>query len=85
MCSHVAIRRIPSHQGITGNERADEFSRTAAERSAPQDEVPDEHRRETSLAHMTRAATKAKTRDTGEWIPSHFRAGRKYRPPGRGL
>ena len=49
--------------------------------NASQGEVPGECRWGTSLAHMTRVATEAKTRDTREWIASHVRPGRRYRPP----
>ena len=48
--------------------------------------LPSWHRWETSLAHVTRTATEAKTRDTQEWTASHVRPGRRHRPPkGKGL
>ena len=82
----VAIRWAPAHQRIPGNERADECAKAAADLSATASDVPDEYRWETSLAHMTRAATEARTRDTQERIASHVCPGRGYRPPrGQGL
>ena len=48
--------------------------------------MPDEYRWETSLSHMTRTATKARSLATGEWISGHVRPEQRYRPPpGRGL
>ena len=42
-CTRTHLRD-PPHQGIMGNKKADEHARTAAEKSAPLDEVPDEYR-----------------------------------------
>lgn len=42
----------------------------------PCNRVPDEYRWETSLWHMTTAATEARSRATTEWISSHARAER---------
>ena len=51
----------------------------AAEGRSP-DEVPDEYRWETSLSHMTRAATEARARAIDEWVTSHVRPEHRYRP-----
>ena len=41
---------------------------------------------ETSLSHMTTVATEARSKETVEWIRTHVRPERRYRPsPGRGL
>ena len=47
--SEVAIRWVPAHHEIMGNEKADEFAKAAAEGSGPDRTVPDELRWETSL------------------------------------
>ena len=46
--------------------------------------IPGEYETETSLSHMTRVATEAKSRETAEWITAHVRPERRYSPlPGR--
>ena len=48
--------------------------------------VPDEHRWETGLSHMTRVATEARSRSTAQWISGRVGPRRKYKPPsGRDL
>lgn len=51
----------------TRNEKADELAKAATEGGSPADAatdaVPDDYRWETSLSHMTRVATEARTRD----------------------
>ena len=79
----ITARRVPVHHGITGNEKADKYAKAAAEENPLCEEVPDEYRWETSLLHMTRAAAEARSRSTGEWISSHIRAERRYKPPPR--
>ena len=50
------------------------------------EEIPEGYSADTSLSHMTRVATEARSRETTEWISRHVRPGRRYRPPpGRGL
>ena len=61
--SEVTIRWVPAHHGITGNEKADEFAKAAASRTAPCNaDVPDELRWEASLSHMTGPATEDRSR-----------------------
>ena len=77
---------LPAHRGGTGNEKADELAKAAAEGTEPTDEAEDDYRWETSLSHMSRVATEARSRMTAEWIRSHIGPERRYRPPsGRGL
>ena len=87
--NEVTIRWVPTHSGVAGNEQADSYAKGAARRSAPYNDdydVPDELLTEASLSHMSRSATKARSRTSAEWIASHVRSGRRYRPPpGRGL
>ena len=66
--NEVAIRWVPAHQGVPGNEVADEYAKAAAEGGQPDSDVPDEHRWETSLSHMTRVATEARSRTAAQWI-----------------
>ena len=48
--------------------------------------MPDGLLTEASLSHMSRSATEARLRASAEWIASHARPQRRYRPlPGRGL
>ena len=59
--NEVTIRWVPTHHDVPGNEKADEYAKAAAE---PECAVPDEYRWETSLSHMTRVATEARSRST---------------------
>ena len=61
---------------------ADEYAKAAAEGGQPNSDVPDEHRWETSLSHMTRVATEARSRTAAQWIADRLgNPRRKYRPP----
>ena len=62
----VTIRWVPAHSGASGNEVADEHTKTAATGDAPSEEIPDGYHNETSLSHMTRVATEDRSsRDDG--------------------
>lgn len=83
--NEVAVRWVPAHQGIPGNERADEHARAAAEGGEPR-EVPDEYRWGAGLSHMTRVATEARFRPAAQWFEDHAGPRRKYNPSkGKGL
>ena len=66
--NEVSIRWVPAHQGVLGNEKADEYAKASAEGGRPGNDVPDEYRWETSLSHMTRVATEARSQAAAQWI-----------------
>ena len=84
--NRLTIRWVPAHAGAEGNEVADQYAKDAATGRAPRERLPGGYAEETSLAHMTRVATEARSRATTEWITDHVRPGRRYRPPpGKGV
>ena len=84
--NRVTIRWVPAHAGAEGNEVADQYAKDAANGRAPREELLGGYAEETSLAHMTRVATEARSRAMIDWITDHVRPGRRYRPPpGKGV
>ena len=82
----VTIRWVPAHAGAEGNEVADRYAKDAATGRAPGETLPEGYAGETSLAHMTRVATEARSRAEKDWIREHVRPERRYRPPpGKGV
>ena len=82
----VTIRWVPAHSGAEGNEVADDYAKSAATGSSPVEAIPEGYAGETSLSHMTKVATEARSKETAEWIRAHAQPERRYRPPpGRGL
>lgn len=75
--NEITVRSVLAHHEVPGNE----FAKAAADGSCPDDAVPDEHRWETSLSHMTRVATEVRSRSAAEWVRGRFgKPARKYRP-----
>ena len=68
----VTVRWVAAHSGASSNEAADEFAKSAATGDAPV-EIPAGYHDETSLWHMTRISTEARSRETAEWISRHVR------------
>ena len=81
----ITVRRVPAHSGAEGHEQADRWDKEATG-AGPLETVQEGSVYETSLSHMTRVATESRSREAADWISSHVRGGRRYRPPpGRGL
>ena len=82
----VTIRWVPAHSGAEGNEVADDYAKSVATGEEPGEAIPEGYAGETSLSHMTTVATEARSKETAEWIRTHVRPERRYRPlTGRGL
>ena len=56
---------------------ADQYAKDAATGRAPRERFPEGYAEETSLTHMTRVATEARSRATTVWIAEHVRPGRR--------
>lgn len=81
--NEVTVRWIPAHSTAPGNEKADEFAKAAASRSAPTEEMPDEYRWVTSLSHMTRGLHRGQVLHDGR-VNRPQRQCRKTVQPSRG-
>lgn len=65
------IRWTPADRGVEGNDIADTWATAPAEGRPPEDDPA--YIRETSLSHMARRATEAKSRAARDWIAEHVR------------
>ena len=74
----ITLRWTPSHEGIEGNERADEMAKRAAEER--EGVASPRFLKEASLSHLTRATTEARSRATAEWIRTRSGRRRRYHP-----
>ena len=75
--NEVTIRWVPDHAGAEENEVADQYAKDPATGRAPRERLPEGYAAETSLAHMTRVTTEARSRATTDWITAHVRPGRR--------
>ena len=73
----VTIRWVPARNGAAGNEVADQYAKSAATGEEPVEAIPEKYETETSLSHMTRVATEARSKETTEWITAHVQIERR--------
>ena len=73
------MRWTPSHEGIEGNEQADEGAKLGADERGERASPP--YVGEASLAHLKRVTTEARSKATAEWIHNRSGRHRRYRPP----
>ena len=76
--NEVSVLWVPAYSGIQGNEKAKEYAKEAA--SGHQHRVSDDLRWEASLSHVGRVATETRSTAIAQWISSHVRPERRYRP-----
>ena len=75
----ITLRWTPSHEGIEGNEQADEMAKRVAE--GEEGSASRHYLREASLSYLTRVTTEARSEATAEWIRTRSGQRRRYRPP----
>ena len=78
--NEVTVLWVPAHVGIARNEEADRLAREAVEGYTHK--VSGEYRWEAGLSRLSRVATENRSRTTTQWVASHVRPERRYRPPG---
>ena len=74
----LTIRWTPSHEGVGGNEQADEAARLAA--GSKGDRADPGFLREANLSRLIRKTTEARSRATSTWIRNHAKRRHRYRP-----
>ena len=79
--NEITICWATPHHGVTGNGKADEYAKAAADGEDLRDAAPDEYRWETSLSHMSRVATETRSHTTVDGISSRVGPERRYCPP----
>ena len=79
--SEIGISWVPAHSEVEGNEIADDIAKKAAEGSLPY-KVLDGVRWQASPPHLSRRDSEGRAGQTPEWVASHGRPERRYRPPG---
>ena len=73
------MRWTPAHRGVEGNEHADTVAKRAAE--GREDRTHSGYLGEAGLSHLTRKTTEVRSEATRDWVRSHVRGERRYRPP----
>ena len=72
----LALRCIPGHTGVGGNEVADEWAGESAESVG--DTFPRAYLRETSIADLARAANEARSTGMSRWIVDRVNGRRRH-------
>ena len=72
----LTLRCIPGHTGVGGNEVADEWAGESAKSVG--DTLPRAYLRETSIAHLARAANEATSTGVSRWIVDHVNGWRRH-------
>jgi hypothetical protein len=77
----ITLRWVPGHEGIAGNEKADEYAKRGARN--PREGTPSSRRHQSvaSTAFLKRAAADARREETTSWIRSRTAKSRAYIPP----
>ena len=81
--NRVMVHCVPAHEGVAGNETADDLAKQEAERTSRDfSEVPDQVKWQVSLSPPHQRVTEQCSKGTAQWVASHVRPERRYRPPG---
>jgi len=75
----LAIKWVPGHADVEGNEVADFWAKQAAHTRAYATDKP--YLNETSMAFMSRKATEARSEGTKKWIAEYSSKRTQYKPP----
>lgn len=75
----LSARWTPSHEGVEGNERADETAKSIAE--GREERAEPGYLREASISHLMRKATEERADATREWVRSHVGRRHRHWPP----
>ena len=75
----LAIKWVPGHADVEGNEVADFWAKQAAHNRADATDKP--YLNETSMAFISRKATEARSEGTKKWIAEYSSKRTQYKPP----